>query len=108
MLFTVPSSWRISRKPYSTLVLKIHTKNFAKQENLSPIINSILKKGKMRIENYRQKLESKKTQVYALKTRLKRLFKNSISVLGGTYKKEIALGEQFQQKNLDEASHSTQ
>jgi hypothetical protein len=29
----------------------------------------------------------KKTQVYTQKTRLKSLFKNSISVLGGTYKK---------------------
>jgi hypothetical protein len=39
---------------------------------------SILLKGKMRGEN-RQKIKSEKTQVYAQKPRLKRLFKNSIS-----------------------------
>jgi hypothetical protein len=77
MLFTVPLA-DFKENPYSTLVLKIHTKKSAKQENSSLFMNSIFKKGKMRVENW-TKLESEKTQVYAQKPRLKRLLKNSIS-----------------------------
>ncbi len=41
--------------------------------------SSILLKGKTGVETYRQKLESEKTQVFAQKLRLKRLFRSSIS-----------------------------
>jgi hypothetical protein len=59
MLFTVHSTGGFSRKPYSSLVLKILTKKYAKQENASLFMNSILKNGKI------QNLASKKTRVYA-------------------------------------------
>jgi hypothetical protein len=62
----------------STLVLKIHTKKSTKQENSSLFVNSILYKGKMRVEN---QTKSEKTRVYAQKPRLKMPFKKSISVL---------------------------
>ncbi len=47
MLFTVSSSGRFYRKPYSTMVLKLHTKKPAQQENL----NSIVENRKTRVEN---------------------------------------------------------
>jgi hypothetical protein len=50
-------------KPYSTVVLKIHTKNPARNK-------------KTRV---RKRLESKKTRVYAQKPRLKMPFMNFIS-----------------------------
>jgi hypothetical protein len=56
MPFTVPFTGGFQRKPYSSLVLKIPPyKKFAKQENLSLFMNSIVWNGKMRVET-RQKL----------------------------------------------------
>ncbi len=62
------------------MVLKIHTKKSAKQENSSLFVNRILQKGKERVEN-QTKLESEKSQSYAQKPRVKIPFKNSISGL---------------------------
>ncbi len=50
MLLTVPFTGGFYRKPYSTLVLNIHTKNPKKQENSSLFINRILQNGKTRVE----------------------------------------------------------
>jgi hypothetical protein len=46
ILFTVPSTGGFERKPFSSLVLKILTKKYPKQENSSLFMN-----GKMRVEN---------------------------------------------------------
>jgi hypothetical protein len=63
---------------YCTVVLKTITKKFAKQENLSLFMYSILKNGKTSVENY-TKLKSEKTQVDVQKPKVKMLYKNSIS-----------------------------
>jgi hypothetical protein len=50
MLFKVPSIGGFYRKPFFTLVLKIHTKKSAKQENSSLIMSSLLLNGKKGIK----------------------------------------------------------
>jgi hypothetical protein len=71
-----PFYWRIKKKPYFSLVLKILQNN---PRNLMLFMNSILKKGKMRVENH-AKLQSDKTRIYAQKPRPKMLFKNFVTI----------------------------
>jgi hypothetical protein len=73
MLFTVHCTGGFNRKPYSTLVFKIHKKNRETGK-----LNSILQNGKIRVAN-QTKLKSKTTRVIAQKAQLKMRFKNSIS-----------------------------
>ncbi len=65
-------------KQNPSLVLKILTKQFAKQENYSLSMNNILQNGKMRVENHTKTQVWEKSS-YAQKPRLKIPFKNSIS-----------------------------
>jgi hypothetical protein len=58
MLFTVPSNGGFYRKPYSTMVLKMHTKKSAKKENLSINMNSLFLEREWKT---REKLVSEKT-----------------------------------------------
>ncbi len=51
MLFTVYSTGWFYRKPYSTVVLKLHTIKFAKKENSSLFMNSVLQNRITRVEH---------------------------------------------------------
>jgi hypothetical protein len=70
MLFTVPSTGGLLRKPYSALVLKIHTQKIRETRKLecSHVQHSVEWK------NEGRKLWSEKTRVYAQKPRLKMPF----------------------------------
>jgi len=57
MLYTVPSTSGFERKPYSSLVLKIHTEKSAKQEKLESVTDHFcVENGKMRVENPKKNL----------------------------------------------------
>ncbi len=74
-----PFCWRILEKTILIPWFINPLKKSVKHENSSQLMNRILWKGKIRVEN-QTKLESEKTQVYAQKPLLKMAFKNSISV----------------------------
>ncbi len=82
LLFTVPSTSGFLRKPYSSPVLKILSKNRRNNKTRLYWWIAFCRTGNEGRKT-RQKLESEETRFYAQKPRLKRAFKNSISKQAG-------------------------
>jgi hypothetical protein len=74
-VFLLADFWR---KPDYTLILKIHTKKFKKQEKLGLFVNRILQKGNIRVE-IRAKTRVWEDSISCLETSNKLPFNNYIS-----------------------------